>query len=81
MQDSETGQRGYLLTGDKKYLEPFFKGKESIGISLNLLTELTLDNEYQQQRLRVLQPLIWGGKREVSGASGNNRCTRKNRFQ
>ena len=30
MQDAETGQRGYLLTGDETYLEPYLAGREDI---------------------------------------------------
>ncbi|KDR26411.1 GGDEF domain-containing protein [Caballeronia grimmiae] len=27
IEDAETGQRGFLLTGDEKYLQPYFEGK------------------------------------------------------
>jgi len=30
MQDAETGQRGYLLTGDETYLEPYLAGRADI---------------------------------------------------
>ena len=30
LQDAETGQRGYLITGDRRYLEPYWAGVASI---------------------------------------------------
>ena len=30
VKDAETGQRGYLLTGDQKFLEPYINAKENI---------------------------------------------------
>lgn len=38
--NGETGQRGYLITLDRHYLEPFQAGKEQIGPSLERLHEL-----------------------------------------
>ena len=52
LQDVETGQRGYLLTGDEKYLEPYQNGLGKIDISLKEVRRLTADNPRQQRRLR-----------------------------
>src|SRR4249920_3963628 len=30
LKDSETGQRGYLLTGDERYLEPYKEGQTNM---------------------------------------------------
>ena len=30
VQDAETGQRGYLLTGNENYLDPYFAGRSDI---------------------------------------------------
>ncbi|MFN3464167.1 MAG: CHASE3 domain-containing protein, partial [Terricaulis sp.] len=30
LQDAETGQRGYLLTGDESYLEPYLAGRADV---------------------------------------------------
>src|SRR5580658_5179896 len=39
VQDAETGQRGYLLTGDAKYLEPYRNSLPSIPGKLDQLRE------------------------------------------
>ncbi|MCW3477144.1 sensor histidine kinase [Limobrevibacterium gyesilva] len=38
--DAETGQRGYLLTGDETYLEPFYKSRQELSGLLTRLREL-----------------------------------------
>jgi PAS domain S-box-containing protein len=37
VKDAETGQRGYLLTGDSSYLDPFYRGKQEIPAVLDQL--------------------------------------------
>src|SRR5882672_312257 len=58
LQDVETGQRGYLLTGDEKYLEPYQNGLGKIDASLKEVRRLTVDNPRQQSRLDTLEPLV-----------------------
>ena len=58
MKDAETGQRGYLLTGNKSYLEPFLDAQKQIPVQLDELRRLTKDNPDQQQRLARLTPLV-----------------------
>jgi PAS domain S-box-containing protein len=41
LNDIETGQRGYLLTGDERYLEPFNKSKDAIEPESEDLCRLT----------------------------------------
>ncbi|MEI6519444.1 MAG: CHASE3 domain-containing protein [bacterium] len=53
----ETGQRGYLLTGDDKYLEPYTDSLVRIDDSYQKLKELILDKT-QHERLKSLRPLI-----------------------
>ena len=60
MQDAETGQRGFLLTGEERYLEPFYHAENKINQDLISLFELTLDNPIQQQRLKLLKLNIHG---------------------
>ena len=52
--DMETGVRGYAITGDKEYLEPFSTGQVEVKNNLSKLTELTADSEEQQNRLKSL---------------------------
>jgi PAS domain S-box-containing protein len=58
MKDAETGTRGYVMTGDELYLEPYRKAVDAVAPILSELRELTSDNETQQQRLKQLEPLL-----------------------
>ena len=55
--EAETGQRGYLLTGDASYLEPNIQALKALPGVLAALRELTADNPPQQQRIRELERL------------------------
>jgi signal transduction histidine kinase len=57
LQDAETGQRGFLISGDDAYLEPFRNGRDSVGIELSRLQTLTSDNDRQQMLLKQLVPI------------------------
>jgi PAS domain S-box-containing protein len=46
--DAETGQRGYLLTGEPKYLEPYNSAVTQIDSHILALTQLTADNPTEQ---------------------------------
>ncbi|WP_426237801.1 response regulator [Pararhizobium sp. DWP1-1-3] len=54
-QDAETGQRGFLLTNNERYLEPYNSALVAIPQKLNEIIELTRDNTAQQRRLGTLQ--------------------------
>lgn len=58
IKDAETGQRGYLLTGQQRYLEPYNAAIVLIEGNLNNLRQLTLDNPSQQSKLATLEPLV-----------------------
>jgi signal transduction histidine kinase len=63
LQDAETGQRGYLLTGNYEYLEPYNNSLWEIDLELLRLQSLTDDNPLQQAIIKDrLTPLI-GKKR------------------
>jgi signal transduction histidine kinase len=55
---AETGQRGFLLTGDESYLQSYMLGKNHVGEDLRTLRDLTADNPVQQHNLDRLEPLI-----------------------
>jgi signal transduction histidine kinase len=57
LQDAETGQRGYLITGDEAYLEPYRNSRDSVALELSRLRTLTSDNERQQAVLKLLVPV------------------------
>jgi len=54
VQDAETGQRGYLLTGNDRYLEPFEDAKARTSASLDALEALVSD----KSALRRLKPRV-----------------------
>src|SRR6267378_7929124 len=56
--DAETGQRGYLLTGEELYLEPYRATIKSIDQTIGNLKNLTSDNPHQQKRIQILEPLV-----------------------
>ncbi len=55
MVDMETALRGYHLTGDKSFLEPFEAAKPRVPEQLALLLQLTADTPDQQRRLKEIQ--------------------------
>ena len=58
MKDAETGQRGFLVTGDKQYLEPYQRALARISPAQTQLAELTRDDSEQAERLKLLAPLV-----------------------
>src|SRR5258708_17318323 len=56
--DAETGQRGYLLTGEESYLEPYRAAIKNIDQTIGNLKSLTSDNPNQQKRIHILEPLV-----------------------
>ncbi|MFT6193171.1 MAG: diguanylate cyclase (GGDEF)-like protein/PAS domain S-box-containing protein [Cognaticolwellia sp.] len=55
---AETGQRGYLLTEDKSYLEPYTHSIARLDKIVTSLQVLTLKNLKQQNSLKKIKPLI-----------------------
>jgi methyl-accepting chemotaxis protein len=60
MKDAETGQRGFLITGEESYLEPYNTAVAQSDQILKTVRDLTKDNPNQQSRLDTLEPLIAG---------------------
>ncbi|MDI1321022.1 MAG: CHASE3 domain-containing protein [bacterium] len=58
LQDAETGARGFIITGEPAFLEPYNTALRRVEQRLADLRELTNDNLSQQQRLTNLDPLI-----------------------
>jgi methyl-accepting chemotaxis protein len=56
MVNQETGVRGYLVSGDTNFLEPYNNGKKQFDTSFEKLKHETSDNAAQQKRLdEILQ--------------------------
>ena len=58
VRDAESGERGYLLTGQSAYLDPYRSGIRDAPILLANLKQLTADNPEQQSRLPNLEKQI-----------------------
>src|SRR5437868_1758929 len=58
MIDAETGQRGYLLTGDPETLAPYKAATARIEYQLKKVQDLTVDNPRQQERLAAMRAQI-----------------------
>jgi signal transduction histidine kinase len=58
LKDVETGQRGFLLTRDSTFLEPYFQGQKKTAAAYDTLRFLTSDNALQQYHLDTLQTRI-----------------------
>jgi len=58
VQDAETGQRGFLLTNNDSYLEPFYTAQKEIPAAEATLRTLTSDNPAQQSRVSNLYALV-----------------------
>ena len=56
--DAETGQRGFLITGEEYYMGPFASGTEQIYESIDHVAQLTVDNPRQQENLPTLTRLV-----------------------
>jgi len=56
--DSETAERGYVITGDQSYLEPYRQAAAVVDGQTRRLRELTADNRAQQQRLDSVAALV-----------------------
>jgi signal transduction histidine kinase len=53
--NAETGQRGYLITGEPPYLERYHAAQGSVQDRVDRLKELTSDNPDQQRHLAALE--------------------------
>jgi signal transduction histidine kinase len=58
IKDAETAQRGFLLTEDSAFLEPFFGAFEKSNILFNQILDLSDGDSIQQRNIKELQALI-----------------------
>lgn len=58
VKDAETGQRGYIITLDPVFLEPYNKALEQSKTALANVKDLTVDNHIQQNNLTEAKALV-----------------------
>ena len=57
LKDAETGQRGFLLTGQDQYLDPYNAATKSIKQKLDAVGDLTKDNPAQEETLQRVRAM------------------------
>jgi signal transduction histidine kinase len=55
--DMESGLRGYLLTGQEEFLEPYVQSKDQVQPLFQSLQEMTLNSPGQQQAIKIIRKL------------------------
>ena len=76
LRDAETGQRGYVITGDRAYLKPYLAVCDNIKIKLEELYQLTSIDTAREQ-LAAMSPLTASKLKEMANVielcAGDNR--------
>jgi len=57
MVNMETGVRGFVASGEERFLEPYNAGRKQFSDSLDVVRNLTADNAAQQGRLATLRDM------------------------
>jgi signal transduction histidine kinase/ActR/RegA family two-component response regulator len=58
LKDAETGQRGFLITGEESYLAPYARAVDAMAQHLQRVRTLTAGDPDQQRILPLLEPAI-----------------------
>ncbi|GEM_PF-1481850 len=58
IKDAESGQRGYLMTNDSVFLQPFIGAEQRSNLVFATLDSLISDNTEQQENLKKLKTLV-----------------------
>ncbi len=75
VKDAETGQRGYVITGNESYLEPYQAALPEIKKTVDDVRRLTADNSDQQRRLESASALIDTKLSELKSVIDQRRAT------
>ncbi len=66
LREAEIGQRGFLVTGDESYLEPYTVAESTLGGLIEQLTELTAANPSQNAILQSLKESVHAKRDELA---------------
>ncbi|WP_203818465.1 methyl-accepting chemotaxis protein [Paractinoplanes ferrugineus] len=66
LKDAESGQRGYLITGEAAYLTPYTEASQAVTGRIDAVAKLTADNPVQQKRIAELRQLVQAKFAEMS---------------
>ena len=78
LQDAETGQRGYLLTGDESYLEPYLAGRADAEREIVNLEGFAGSNPARVAEVRRLEELLGAKLEELETTIDQRRSDRGN---
>ena len=67
MQDAETGQRGYIITGQPRFLEPYDRAVQMLNSEAPRLRAAYADDPQQAENVRLLEQLI---RQKLSATAG-----------
>lgn len=56
--DAETGNRGYLITGEDDYLQPYYVATRDLPVELDHFEAMTADNPGQKSRITEMRAVI-----------------------
>ena len=65
LDETETGKRGYVITGRDEFLQPYYTGKKGVGAELEQFESLFDDDPEQKRRVERLRPLVEERLREI----------------
>ncbi|MES2658098.1 MAG: CHASE3 domain-containing protein [Verrucomicrobiota bacterium] len=66
MLDLETGQRGFIITGDEAYLKPYESALEKLDSPVAALAYLTRGNPSQQLKIGMIQEVVSQRKKSMA---------------
>jgi signal transduction histidine kinase len=58
IKDAETGNRGFLITGDEAYLQPYHDAQKELPRDLDEFQRMTVDNASQQARITEMRAVL-----------------------
>jgi signal transduction histidine kinase len=64
--DAETGSRGYVITGQENYMEPYYAARDELQSHLDTLKRLAGDRPLQASKIPALEKLILDRNRILS---------------
>lgn len=66
LEDAETGQRGYLLTGDESYLSPYLQGVQDLDDTVLHLPQVVANDEKSLELVRRIEHATTGKVTELA---------------
>ena len=75
LKDAETGERGFIITGDRNYLEPYQSSLQLIAAHLSALDRFSTDNPRERRQFAEIAPLVARRQAELKDAIALRRAS------